>query len=95
MPVMDGIETIKRIRSLNAPFRDIPVIALTADAMSGDRERLLALGMSGYAAKPIEQRALVSEIHRVLNLPQALRPDNGEPERDEPASFVRRASLPS
>jgi signal transduction histidine kinase/ActR/RegA family two-component response regulator/HAMP domain-containing protein len=95
MPVMDGIETIKRIRSVNAPFRDIPVIALTADAMSGDRERLLALGMSGYVAKPVEQRALVSEIHRVLNLPQASNPDNGEPEGGEPASFARRASLPS
>ncbi len=85
MPVMDGIETIKRIRSAEAPYRDIPVIALTADAMSGDRERLLALGMSGYAAKPIEQRALVSEIHRVLNLPQASMPDDGES-----ASFARR-----
>jgi CheY-like chemotaxis protein len=48
MPVMDGVETIKRIRSSAEAWRALPVIALTADAMSGDRERLIALGMSAY-----------------------------------------------
>jgi CheY-like chemotaxis protein len=42
------------------------VIALTADAMSGDRERLIAMGMSGYVSKPIDQKELLSEIGRVL-----------------------------
>src|SRR5690606_33445749 len=51
MPVMDGVETIKRIRASSEPWRALPVIALTADAMSGDRERLIALGMSAYVAK--------------------------------------------
>src|SRR5690606_15626477 len=41
MPVMDGKETIRRIRASDQPWKDIPVIALTADAMSGDRERFL------------------------------------------------------
>ena len=68
MPVMDGTEAIRHIRAAEASWRNIPVIALTADAMSGDRERLLALGMSGYASKPIEQAALVSEIHRVMGI---------------------------
>jgi CheY-like chemotaxis protein len=36
--------------------------------MSGDRERLLSIGMTGYASKPIEQAALVSEIHRVMGI---------------------------
>ena len=67
MPVMDGVETIKCIRSSLEPWHDLPVIALTADAMSGDRERLLGLGMSGYATKPVDQRALIAEIMRVLN----------------------------
>jgi len=68
MPVMDGTDAIKHIRAADAPWRDIPVIALTADAMSGDRERLLSIGMTGYASKPIEQAALVHEIHRVMGM---------------------------
>ena len=67
MPVMDGMEAIQLIRAADAAWRDIPVIALTADAMSGDRERLLSIGMTGYASKPIEQAALVNEIHRVMS----------------------------
>ncbi|MGF1619480.1 MAG: ATP-binding protein [Rhodomicrobiaceae bacterium] len=66
MPVMDGIEAIRRIRGSGATWSKIPVIALTADAMGGDRERLLSLGMSGYTSKPIEQGALIAEIHSVL-----------------------------
>jgi signal transduction histidine kinase/ActR/RegA family two-component response regulator len=65
MPVMDGPETIRRIRDANEEWATVPVIALTADAMSGDRERLLALGMSGYVSKPIDQRELIAEICRV------------------------------
>ena len=45
MPVMDGVETIGHIRRSAEVWRDIPVIALTADAMTGDRERLLSLGL--------------------------------------------------
>ena len=71
MPVMDGVATIKCIRSSAEPWHDLPVIALTADAMSGDRERLLGLGMTGYATKPVDQRALLAEIMRVLNATQA------------------------
>jgi signal transduction histidine kinase/CheY-like chemotaxis protein len=66
MPVMDGLETVRRIRAGDAPWACVPVIALTADAMSGEREKLLALGMSGYVSKPIDQRELFSEICRVL-----------------------------
>jgi signal transduction histidine kinase/ActR/RegA family two-component response regulator len=62
MPVMDGKETIRRIRSSAEPWRDIPVIALTADAMSGDRERYLALGMSDYVSKPLDQKELAAKI---------------------------------
>jgi signal transduction histidine kinase/ActR/RegA family two-component response regulator len=65
MPVMDGTTTIKHIRASPERWNSVPVIALTADAMSGERERLLALGMTGYATKPIDQRALVGEIMRV------------------------------
>ena len=65
MPVMDGPTCIARIRSSTRPWAAIPVIALTADAMSGDRERYLALGMNGYLSKPLAERDLMSEIARV------------------------------
>ena len=78
MPVMDGPETIRHIRAAETPWRAIRVIALTADAMSGDKERLISLGMSGYASKPIEQRALIHEIHRVLSIAEVAEPVDDE-----------------
>ena len=66
MPVMDGAETIRRIRASNAAWSGVAVIALTADAMSGDRERYRAMGMDGYASKPISQDELILEMYRVL-----------------------------
>lgn len=66
MPVLDGVETIKRIRASDQPWSDIAVIALTADAMKGDRERLIALGMDSYASKPIVRDELLAEMVRLL-----------------------------
>jgi signal transduction histidine kinase/ActR/RegA family two-component response regulator len=71
MPVMDGMEAIVRIRSSGQPWSTLPVIALTANAMSGDRERLLALGMSGYVSKPVDRLELYAEIERVLGAAEA------------------------
>jgi signal transduction histidine kinase/ActR/RegA family two-component response regulator len=68
MPVMDGTQTIAAIRASNEPWANIPVIALTADAMSGDKERYLGMGMDGYLSKPIAERDLVTEITRLRNL---------------------------
>lgn len=66
MPVLNGEATIARIRNVNKPWSAVPVIALTADTMNGDRERLLAIGMSGYVAKPIIVADLYAEINRVM-----------------------------
>ena len=63
MPVMDGCEAIRRIRASDKPWRTLPVIALTADAMEGDRERFVAMGMTDYLAKPIDRRLLLNKIH--------------------------------
>jgi signal transduction histidine kinase/AmiR/NasT family two-component response regulator len=71
MPVMDGTETIRQLRSSPDQFANVPVVALTADAMSGDKERYLAMGMDGYLSKPIAERDLISEIIRI----RALSPD--------------------
>jgi signal transduction histidine kinase/ActR/RegA family two-component response regulator len=67
MPVMDGPTTIANIRASEEAWAEIPVIALTADAMSGDRERYLGMGMNGYLSKPLAERDLLSEIARVRN----------------------------
>lgn len=65
MPVMDGTETLRRIRASGAIWASVPVIALTANAMAGDRERYEEMGMDGYVPKPIDQRELFAEIGRV------------------------------
>jgi PAS domain S-box-containing protein len=67
MPVMDGKEAIQRIRA-SEKWAALPVIALTADAMSGDREKYIALGMTDYVSKPVDQRELIAKMHHVLGL---------------------------
>lgn len=57
MPVMDGFEFIKRLRdSNNESVKDIAVFAVTAMAMDGDKEKIIAHGFSGYISKPINTR---------------------------------------
>jgi signal transduction histidine kinase/ActR/RegA family two-component response regulator len=66
MPVLDGMSTLKTLRSLsNKALATIPVIMVTAHAMTGDRERFLAAGANGYVSKPIGFDALKDEIQRL------------------------------
>ena len=66
LPGMDGNEILKRIRQ-DAALRTLPVVALTAHAMSGDRERFLAAGFNDYVTKPIVDETLITgAIERLL-----------------------------
>jgi two-component system cell cycle response regulator DivK len=65
LPGIDGMEAARRIRESEA-CRDIPIIAITAHAMSGDRERIIATGCNGYIEKPIDPINLVEQIHKII-----------------------------
>ena len=63
MPEMDGFEATARIRALDSPsHREIPIVALTANALSGDRERCIQAGMDDYISKPIDARDLATKL---------------------------------
>ena len=65
MPVVDGWEATRRLKS-NAETRDIPVIAFSAHALGGEREKALAAGCDEFDTKPIEFDRLVATIRRIL-----------------------------
>jgi PAS domain S-box-containing protein len=64
MPIMDGYEATKRIRQ--GRLSSVPIIAMTAHAMKGDRERCLAVGMTEYLSKPLKPGTVVEMVERVL-----------------------------
>jgi CheY-like chemotaxis protein len=74
MPEMDGIDATRAIRDL-AQYHALPIIALTAKAMKGDREKALAAGASEYVTKPVDPERLLAVLHVWLNQrPQAPAP---------------------
>ncbi|WP_084398200.1 ATP-binding protein [Henriciella aquimarina] len=67
MPGLDGAEAFRRLRQSEGMNRRVPVIALTADSMAGDREKYLSMGFDGYVSKPIDERALLTAMGQTLN----------------------------
>jgi PAS domain S-box-containing protein len=69
MPVMDGVEATRAVRNgeAGAGKAGVPIIALTAYAMTGDRERFIKAGMDGYVTKPVNAETLQAELERVMN----------------------------
>jgi len=66
LPVMDGWEATRRIKA-DAQTRDLPIIALTAHAMAGDREKALGAGCNDFDTKPIDLERLLGKIRAVLD----------------------------
>ena len=66
LPDINGLDVLKRIRAHPAG-QDVPIIAMTSYAMSGDRERLLAAGCTSYIEKPIDPMSVIHQIEQVIN----------------------------
>ena len=65
MPVLDGFSVVRKLRE-NPRFAALPVVAVTAYAMQGDREKIMSSGFDGYLSKPVNSRSLVQELDRLL-----------------------------
>jgi CheY-like chemotaxis protein len=90
MPEMDGFEAVRRFRAAAAADYetrlDVPIVALTANALAGDEERCRAAGFDDYLPKPFRQQQLDDILERWLN---------GDPRKSEPTADTRAATAPS
>ena len=80
MPDMDGYETIREIRSI-AQFADLPIIAVTAKAMKGDRSKCIQAGASDYVSKPVDIDYLISVMRVSIQRTDAQRLADSPPPR--------------
>ncbi len=81
MPEMDGFEATAAIRELEGPGRRTPIIAVTANAMDGDRERCVAAGMDDYVPKPVRSAVLTEALRRWVGMRRGPRPVRIDPEQ--------------
>jgi CheY-like chemotaxis protein/HPt (histidine-containing phosphotransfer) domain-containing protein len=83
MPELDGFAATRALRAMPPPIRTIPIVAMTANAMEGDRQRCLEAGMNDYIAKPIERARLIEVIGRWLPATPAQAPGPGQPGEED------------
>ncbi len=67
MPIMDGLKLVKRIRS-DELHKDVPIIIITTEGSSEDRQRALALGANAYITKPIQAPQVIAKVRELLRL---------------------------
>jgi signal transduction histidine kinase/FixJ family two-component response regulator len=88
MPVMDGITATRAIRALGGSSARTPIIALTADALPGQRDEYLAAGMDDYVSKPIQPKEVWSALNRAIATATARAAKEGCPDEDVMRSVV-------
>ncbi len=95
MPRMDGYEATRRIRAMKGNVRTIPIVAVTANAMRGEREKCLDAGMDDYLAKPVSRRALAEMLEKRLRCREepnrscrAVFPEEGAPSEETPSEEI-------
>jgi signal transduction histidine kinase/DNA-binding response OmpR family regulator len=96
MPVMDGFAATNEIRrheKQRGRARSLPIIAITANALQGDRESCLAAGMDDYLSKPFTQQALGQTISRWISLPRMPAPQEAAATGDLPGGQINRQAL--
>ena len=97
MPVMDGMAAtaeIRRLEQQRGRTRTTPIVAITANALQGDRERCLAAGMDDYISKPFSQQALADTLGRWIALPRPTRaPDSPAVPAASPAAAINPLAL--
>ncbi len=67
MPVLGGVKTTEIIRASKWSYKDIPIIAITANAIKGDKDYYLQSGMNGYVSKPVDENQLLEELKRFIS----------------------------
>jgi CheY-like chemotaxis protein len=91
MPVLDGFAVVRRIRE-NPRLAMLPVLAVTAYAMQGDREKVLNSGFDGYLAKPINARALEGELDRLASKPDGQKASRNQSHESQTGTKIRAAN---